>query len=174
MSAGNKLVLVVAVAMGALVFLAQSLSAPRTGGERDTAHAGGDIEAEPEDRDPLAAPSDVAAPPASAERTASGLSSRVLRPGTGSTHPTERSRVTVHYTGWQTDGTRFDSSRERGEPATFPLGGVIAGWTEGLQLMVVGEERRFWIPAALAYGENPRPGAPSGMLVFDVELISID
>jgi FKBP-type peptidyl-prolyl cis-trans isomerase len=123
----------------------------------------------------LPAPSDVAAPPASAERTASGLASRVLRPGTGTEHPTASSRVRVHYTGWMTDGTMFDSSITRGEPAEFPLGGVIAGWTEGLQLMVVGEQRRFWIPGNLAYGETPRrPGMPHGTLVFDVELLGIE
>jgi FKBP-type peptidyl-prolyl cis-trans isomerase len=123
----------------------------------------------------LPAPDDVAAPPASAERTASGLASRVLRPGTGTEHPTASSRVRVHYTGWMTDGTMFDSSITRGEPAEFPLGGVIAGWTEGLQLMVVGEQRRFWIPGNLAYGETPRrPGMPHGTLVFDVELLGIE
>ena len=61
----------------------------------------------------------------------------------------------------------------RGRPASFPLNRVIKGWTEGVQLMVEGEKRRFWIPAALAYGENPPPGAPAGMLVFDVELLKI-
>jgi len=120
----------------------------------------------------IAAPSDVAAPPAGAERTPSGLASRVLRPGTGTAHPGATSRVTVHYTGWTTDGAMFDSSRTRGEPATFPLDRVIQGWTEGVQLMVVGEQRRFWIPEALAY--QGRRGAPAGMLVFDVELLSID
>jgi peptidylprolyl isomerase len=122
----------------------------------------------------LPAPPDVAAIPADATTTSTGLASRVLRAGTGTDHPTAASRVQVHYTGWTTDGTMFDSSRTRGEPATFPLGGVIAGWTEGVQLMVEGEERRFWIPGPLAYGDTPRrPGAPSGMLVFDVELIDI-
>jgi FKBP-type peptidyl-prolyl cis-trans isomerase len=122
----------------------------------------------------LPAPPDVAAVPADATATASGLASRVLRPGTGTAHPSATSRVRVHYTGWTTDGRMFDSSRTRGEPAEFPLNGVIAGWTEGVQLMVEGEERRFWIPGALAYGDTPRrPGMPSGMLVFDVELISI-
>lgn len=169
-SSSTKLVVIVGASMAALALLTQTLSAPRSGERR----GGAAIEAEAGTRDPLAAPPDVAAVPAAAERTASGLASRVLRPGTGARHPTERSRVTVHYTGWQTDGTRFDSSRERGEPATFPLDGVIAGWTEGLQLMVEGEERRFWIPADLAYGDPPRrPGAPGGMLVFDVELLSI-
>jgi peptidylprolyl isomerase len=68
----------------------------------------------------------------------------------------------------------FDSSVTRGEPASFSLGGVIKGWTEGVQLMVEGEKTRFWIPADLAYGSNPRPGAPSGPLTFDIELLSIE
>jgi peptidylprolyl isomerase len=117
------------------------------------------------------APPDVAAPPADATRTATGLASRVLRPGTGTEHPGPRDRVTVHYTGWTTDGHMFDSSRGSA-PATFPLDHVIAGWTEGVQLMVTGEQRRFWIPEDLAY--HGRPGAPAGMLVFDVELISFE
>lgn len=116
-------------------------------------------------------PEDVASVPASAQRTASGLASRVLRPGTGTRHPTAEDRVEVHYSGWTTDGNMFDSSVARGRPAQFPLGGVIAGWTEGVQLMVEGEKRRFWIPESLAY--QGREGAPAGMLVFDVELIRI-
>ncbi len=120
--------------------------------------------------DPFAAPSDVAAAPADAEKTASGLASKVLTPGTGSDHPAAADTVSVHYTGWTTDGKMFDSSKKRGEPTSFPLNRVIAGWTEGLQLMVVGESRRFWIPEELAY--KGRPGAPQGMLVFDVELLS--
>jgi peptidylprolyl isomerase len=114
----------------------------------------------------------VAAPPEGADRTATGLASRVLQAGAGTDRPGARDFVTVHYTGWTTDGNRFDSSVERGEPATFPLNQVIAGWTEGLQLMVVGEKRRFWIPSELAY--NNRPGRPQGMLVFDVELLSFE
>ena len=121
---------------------------------------------------PIAPPADVAAAPADAQATASGLKSKVLRPGTGTAHPTAESRVTVHYTGWTTDGQMFDSSVSRGEPATFPLGRVIPGWTEGVQLMVAGEKRRFWIPELLAY--RGRAGAPAGMLVFDVELISME
>jgi len=96
----------------------------------------------------------------------------VLKPGVGDQHPTANSTVTVHYSGWTTDGTLFDSSVVRGEPATFPLNRVIPGWTEGVQLMVVGEKRRLWIPEELAY--NGAPGAPQGMLVFDVELLSIE
>jgi FKBP-type peptidyl-prolyl cis-trans isomerase len=115
-------------------------------------------------------PPDVAAPPADSQNHASGISYKVIRPGTGTTHPTSKSSVTVHYTGWTTDGKMFDSSRNSGQPLTFPLDGVIEGWTVGVQLMVVGEKTRFWIPERLAYkGERP----PRGMLVFDIELLSI-
>ena len=119
----------------------------------------------------IPAPPDVAAPPDDAERTRSGLASKVIEEGTGSRRPRSNSRVTVHYTGWLTNGQMFDSSRVRGTPAMFPLDRVIAGWTEGVQMMVVGETRRFWIPEDLAYGG--RPGFPAGMLVFDVELLQI-
>lgn len=118
-----------------------------------------------------AAPSDVAAPPADAVKTASGLASKVLQKGTGKAHPKADSKVKVHYTGWTTNGKMFDSSVERGEPITFPLNAVIPGWTEGVQLMVAGEKRRLWIPQELAY--QGQPGAPAGMLVFDVELLEI-
>ena len=120
-----------------------------------------------------AAPADVAAAPADAEKTASGLASKVITKGTGTVHPKATDTVTVHYSGWTTDGKLFDSSVKRGEPTSFPLDGVIKGWTEGVQLMVAGEKRRFWIPADMAYGDNPGSGGPSGLLVFDVELISI-
>ena len=119
----------------------------------------------------IPAPADVAAAPADAERTESGLASKVLEAGEGDAMPDRWDEVRVHYTGWTTDGRMFDSSVQRGEPTTFPLEGVIAGWTEGLQLMKVGEKRRFWIPENLAY--QGRPGAPAGMLVFDVELLEI-
>ena len=121
----------------------------------------------------LETPKDVAAAPADAETTASGLASKLLAKGTGETKPKATDLVTVHYSGWTTDGKLFDSSVKRGEPTSFPLNGVIAGWTEGLQLMVVGEKRRFWIPAKMAYGESPPAGYPAGTLVFDVELIKI-
>ncbi len=119
-------------------------------------------------------PADVAAAPADAAKTASGLASKVLAKGSGTQKPAAADTVTVHYSGWTTDGKLFDSSVQRGKPASFPLNGVIKGWTEGLQLMVVGEKRRFWIPAALAYGETPGGGRPGGLLVFDVELIKIE
>jgi FKBP-type peptidyl-prolyl cis-trans isomerase len=120
----------------------------------------------------IAAPADVAAPPADATTTASGLASKVLKPGTGTTHPTARSRVRVHYSGWTTDGKMFDSSVARNEPISFGLNQVIPGWTEGVQAMVEGETRRLWIPEKLAYAGAA--GAPKGMLVFDVELIKIE
>jgi FKBP-type peptidyl-prolyl cis-trans isomerase len=121
------------------------------------------------------APSDVKAAPADAEKTASGLASKVIQPGTGKDKPAAADTVTVHYTGWTTDGVKFDSSLDRAQPAKFPLNQVIKGWTEGLQLMTVGEKRRFWIPGNLAYGDTPtRPGAPAGTLVFDVELLGFD
>jgi len=122
----------------------------------------------------IPAPADVAAAPADAEKSTTGLASKVLQKGTGTEKPNAWDKVKVHYTGWMTNGKMFDSSVQRGQPAEFPLNGVIKGWTEGLQLMVVGEKRRFWIPANLAYGDTPRrPGGPSGLLVFDVELLGI-
>jgi FKBP-type peptidyl-prolyl cis-trans isomerase len=118
----------------------------------------------------LPAPSDVKAPPKDARKTSTGLAYKVLKAGKGKEHPTATSSVTVHYSGWTTDGKMFDSSVVRGQPATFPLNRVIAGWTEGVQLMVEGEKVRFWIPENLAYkGQRP----PLGMLVFDVELLKI-
>jgi peptidylprolyl isomerase len=119
----------------------------------------------------LEAPADVAAPPADAEVTASGLASRVLVAGTGTRSPSATDTVRVHYTGWRTDGMRFDSSVTSGRPLEFPLDRVIRGWTEGLQLMVEGESRRFWIPARLAY--EGVPNRPQGTLVFDVQLLAI-
>jgi FKBP-type peptidyl-prolyl cis-trans isomerase len=124
--------------------------------------------------DPIPAPDDVEAPPADAKRTPSGLTYKFLKRGKGKDHPNASSTVEVHYSGWTRDGLLFDSSVRRGKSASFPLGGVIKGWTEGVQLMVVGDRTRFWIPGALAYGDVPaRPGAPSGPLVFDIELLAI-
>lgn len=118
-------------------------------------------------------PDDVAAVPADAESSDSGLAWKVLEEGTGSLHPSPRDTVEVRYIGWTTDGKWFDSTHSRGSTAEFELSGVIDGWTEGLQLMVEGEKRRFWIPADLAYGEEPEPGKPAGMLVFDIQLVDI-
>jgi FKBP-type peptidyl-prolyl cis-trans isomerase len=115
------------------------------------------------------APPDVAAPPADAKKTATGLAYKVVKQGPGGAKPTADSKVKVEYSGWQTNGTNFDSSKKHGKPIEFRLKGVIAGWTEGLQLMSVGDTYRFWIPEALAYGGRE----PKGMLVFDVELLEI-
>jgi hypothetical protein len=120
----------------------------------------------------ISAPPDVAAAPADAIRTSSNLASRILKPGTGTRHPRPNSMVTVNYTGWTTDGKMFDSSVAKGQPLQIGLDGVIPGWTEGVQMMVEGEKRRFWIPSQLAY--DGQPGMPQGTLVFDIELIRID
>ena len=108
--------------------------------------------------------------------TASGLQYEVLTEGDGSQHPKATDQVTVHYTGKNLDGSVFDSSVERGQPATFGLNQVIAGWTEGVQLMTPGAKYRFYIPADLAYGERGAGNdiAPGATLQFDVELISIN
>jgi FKBP-type peptidyl-prolyl cis-trans isomerase len=119
---------------------------------------------------PSRPPPDVSGPPADAKKTASGLAYKLLTQGVGGRHPKPSTQVTVNYTGWTTNGKMFDSSIVKGQPATFPVDGVIPGWTEGLQLMVEGDKMRFWIPENLAYkGQS----APYGMLVFDVELIKI-
>lgn len=121
---------------------------------------------------PSVAPPDVKAPPADASRSGSGLAYKVLRPGKGVRKPEAWSRVTVHYTGWTTDGRMFDSSIVTGAPRTLSLDEVIPGWKEGMQTMVEGERARLWIPEGLAYkGES---GSPRGMLVFDIELVRIE
>ena len=119
---------------------------------------------------PTTPPPDVAAPPKDAKRTASGLAYKSLRAGKGSAHPTERSStVTVHYTGWTTDGKMFDTSVDKGQPISFGLGDVIAGWTEGAAADDRRREDALLDSGRLAYkGERP----PRGMLVFDVELIA--
>jgi peptidylprolyl isomerase len=106
--------------------------------------------------------------------TASGLQYEILQKGDGNDHPSASSMVNVHYHGMLLDGTVFDSSVDRGEPISFPLNQVIRGWTEGVQLMVVGDKFRFFIPAELAYGNRAtgkiKPGA---LLIFEVELLEI-
>ena len=107
--------------------------------------------------------------------TASGLQYQVVTTGKGA-RPNAENTVKVHYTGTLLDGTKFDSSIDRGEPAQFPLGAVIPGWTEGLQLMPAGSKYRFWIPARLGYGDQGTPGGPippGSTLVFDVELLEV-
>lgn len=108
------------------------------------------------------------------KETPSGLQYVVEKEGEGAT-PTAEDEVTVHYTGRLLDGTVFDSSVNRGEPATFPLNRVIPGWTEGVQLMKEGAKYTFFIPSDLAYGPQGVPGAipPHSTLIFDVELIKV-
>ena len=108
--------------------------------------------------------------------TKSGLQYKVDKRGKGTRSPKETDTVVVHYKGTLLDGTEFDSSYKRNQPATFPLNRVIKGWTEALQLMPVGSKWRLYIPENLAYGANPHPGGPIKpymALIFDVELISI-
>ena len=108
--------------------------------------------------------------------TNSGLQYLMLQEGTGTQHPSATDRVKVHYEGKLLDGTVFDSSVKRGQPISFGLNQVIKGWTEGVQLMVVGETTRFFIPANMAYGDKGAGGdIPGGStLIFDVELLGIN
>lgn len=107
--------------------------------------------------------------------TPSGLQYKIVKDGTGKT-PKATDTVTVNYRGKLIDGTEFDSSYKRGQPATFPVNGVIKGWTEALQMMKEGAQWELFIPSDLAYGERGAPGGsigPNSVLIFDVELISI-
>ncbi|MDD5674881.1 MAG: FKBP-type peptidyl-prolyl cis-trans isomerase [Chitinivibrionales bacterium] len=108
--------------------------------------------------------------------TPSGLQYLVLAKGTGPTPKTDSTKVTVQYKGTLLDGTEFDSSYKRGQPAVFPLNGVIKGWTEGVKLMPVGSKYRFFVPAELAYGDRGagQQIAPNATLIFEIELISIE
>ena len=119
---------------------------------------------------PYTPPPDLAAPPADATKSPSGLISRVLTPATGTLKPAATDFVTVHYTGWAaSDGRMFDSSITRGAPSTFPLNKALPGWRDCVQLMAVGEKRRCWVPESLAY--KGQAGRPTGTVVFDIELI---
>ncbi|MFZ5656717.1 MAG: FKBP-type peptidyl-prolyl cis-trans isomerase [Pseudomonadota bacterium] len=110
------------------------------------------------------------------QTTPSGLQYQVITQGTGP-KPKESDLVRVHYTGTLLDGTKFDSSVDRGQPAVIPLQQVVPGWREGIQLMPVGSKYRLWLPGNLAYGEAGTPGGPIGpnaTLVFEVELLGIE
>jgi FKBP-type peptidyl-prolyl cis-trans isomerase len=148
-------------------------SATGTGGS--TGGSSADDSASGEGKPSKTGPRDEAATPGP-KATASGLKYTVLQKGTGKVNPKATDNVTVHYHGTLLDGTVFDSSVERKQPATFPLNRVIPGWTEGVQLMVVGDKFKFEIPANLAYGErSPSPKIPpNSTLVFEVELLGIE
>lgn len=115
------------------------------------------------------APSDVASPPADAERTPSGLAMKVIEPGNGAKHPESDRILTMSYVGWRKDGVMFDQS----PPVELMYRQLTPGWAEGMGHMVEGEKRRLWIPSALAYGDNPIPGVPKGDITLDVKLVSI-
>jgi FKBP-type peptidyl-prolyl cis-trans isomerase len=114
--------------------------------------------------------------PGEMKTTSSGLKYQVLKHGTGTVSPKATDTVKVHYHGTLLNGTVFDSSVDRGQPISFPLNRVIPGWTEGVQLMVVGDKFKFEIPPNLAYGANsPTPAIPpNSTLVFEVELLAIE
>jgi peptidylprolyl isomerase len=130
-----------------------------------------DVELIGVEQGPAVAPLDVATPPADVQRSPTGLAWKVLRPGTGDRSPTEASTVTVHYTGWTPKGTMVDSSVARGKPVTFVVSSVLKGWQEALRQMVVGERRRLWVPARLAF--EGREGLTQGDLTYDLELIEV-
>lgn len=120
------------------------------------------------------APPDVAAPPKDAQKTPSGLASKVLKEGSGTEHPAPGDVETIRYVGWRKDGTMFDRTGKK--PVGLNLGMVTRGWAEGMALMVAGEARRLWIPSALSYGDKPAidsPTIPAGAVVMDVELVSL-
>jgi peptidylprolyl isomerase len=117
------------------------------------------------------APPDVATPPSDAIKSPSGLVSRIVRPGTGTETPQETDFVTVHYTGWTSEGRLFDSSYARSMPSLFALNRVMAGWRECVLMMTVGETRRCWVPQDLAF--KGQPGRPAGTVVFDIELLDV-
>lgn len=119
----------------------------------------------------LPAPADVAAPPAEAIKSPSGLVSRIANPGTGTETPQETDFVTVHYTGWTSEGRLFDSSHARSMPSLFALNRVMAGWRECVLMMTMGETRRCWVPQDLAF--KGQPGRPAGTVVFDIELLDV-
>jgi peptidylprolyl isomerase len=119
---------------------------------------------------PVPAPADVAEVPKDAQKSKTGLAWKVIKKGTGNEKPSQDATVEIHYTGWTTNGKMFDSSVQRKAPARFPLKNHTKGFVEGIGLMTKGETRRFWIPAELAY--QNQPGKPTGMLVVEIELIS--
>lgn len=151
--------------------------APESSGDRASSEAAATPTVEepmvvdPHGASTIPAPPDVAKAPDDAGSSPSGLRSKPLRPGKGGRRPRPNQHVRLHYTGWTTDGAMFDSSVARGEPIETRPDSLVPGLAEGLLTMTPGEQRRFWLPIALAYGG--KSGRPFGNLTFDVELIAI-
>jgi len=120
---------------------------------------------------PPSAPLDLKTPPADAIKTATGVTVKVLKAGTGTAHPTPTDRVKVHYTGWSVDGRLIDSSIPRATPGEYVVGKLMPGWADALQTMTTGERARVWIPVERAFRNEP--GRPQGELVFDLELLEV-
>ena len=119
-------------------------------------------------------PTDAGQPPATATRTPSGIAYQVLKNGTNAVHPTLRDKVMVHFSCWRADGTLFESTEMGNHPALVTLATAPVGWREAIPIMTVGEKARFWIPAALAFGERPANRFnPAGDLVYDIELLTV-
>jgi FKBP-type peptidyl-prolyl cis-trans isomerase len=115
----------------------------------------------------------VLTPPASAKVSDTGLASVSLKKGKGTVSPKDNDKVVIHFSGWDRQGARFDSTAQRGKPDRLALAELVPGWREGLQQMVVGDKWRLWIPERLAFGSLPAPGRPAGDIVVDVELLEI-
>jgi peptidylprolyl isomerase len=115
----------------------------------------------------------VLTPPPSAVISPTGLTSVVLKPGTGKASPQPEDSVVVKFSGWDKQGQRFDSTQQRGKPDRLHMGELVPGWREAMAKMVVGEKRRLWIPERLAFGSLPAPGRPAGDIVVDVELVDV-
>jgi peptidylprolyl isomerase len=119
-------------------------------------------------------PQDLRAPSRAAVRTASGLAYEILEKRPDARQAGPANSVTLYETGWTTDGVMFESTKMSGHPASYALSELLPGLQEGVLLMRVGEKARLWVPASLAYGDKPRRGAPAGMLVYDVDLVSVE
>jgi FKBP-type peptidyl-prolyl cis-trans isomerase len=117
-------------------------------------------------------PLDLKTPPASATKLQSGVSYHRLKQGSGIEHPSSKTQMLLDFSGWTVNGDLIESTVMAGHPASFELISALRGWRDVLQLMVVGDKVRIWIPAALAYGAKPRRGQPKGDLVYDLELLA--
>ena len=118
-------------------------------------------------------PADLKAPPGSATKLESGVAYRRIKNGSGTEHPSSKSQMLLDFSGWTLNGDLIESTVMAGHPASFELINALRGWREVLQLMVVGDKVRIWIPAALAYGAKPRRGQPKGDLVYELELLAL-